>query len=345
MTTTAGVPAFGASVEVARRVAPHLVTAGIERKITVDQTNLSVVVDESVVVKWFMPPVPDPHPSIAQLERLRAAGFSEMPHFHAVEVRNGNVVAMVSEFIPGAVDGWEWFVDELTGWIDREVSTDQLRSSAIALGELTGRLHLALAGHPASEVDVNTESARWIDQLDAALELSVGDALDVLRGCEADIRAQLASTDLHGSTPAINVHGDLHVGQVLRVGDRLIVIDFDGNPLLTTGDRHRLRPAAVDVASLVQSVDHAGRVAEYRRPAAAADVEALLASLRQAVLDAYRTAVSAGGRPELLDERLLRPLQVAQEIHELIYAAQHLPRWAYAPTATLRSMFRMERGV
>ncbi len=339
MTKPANVPAAGASADVARRVAPHLVTAGIERLITADQTNHSVVVDEHVIVKWFTPPVPDPHLGTTLLERLRTAGFAAMPKFHGIEVREGSVVAMVSEFIPGAVDGWEWFVDEISGWIDGEISTNQVRSSAIALGELAAGLHRALADDPLQHIDAGIETGRWMDQLDEALDLAQGAALDVLRACEADIREMLTGTGLSGSTPAINVHGDLHVGQILRIGDQLIVIDFDGNPLLETSDRHRPRPAAVDVASLIQSVDHAGRVAQRRRPDSAACVDSLIATLTRTTLDAYRAAVAAGGLAELLDERLLRPLQVAQELHELVYAAQHLPRWAYAPTATLRAMF------
>jgi maltokinase len=60
----AGTPAPGASAAVARRLTEHLVTEGAERPITVDQTNTSVVVDDAVIVKWFRPPVPHPHPAI-----------------------------------------------------------------------------------------------------------------------------------------------------------------------------------------------------------------------------------------------------------------------------------------
>ena len=50
----------GASMELAARLLGR--PCSIERPITVDQTNRSVVVDESVVVKWLVPPVPAPHP-------------------------------------------------------------------------------------------------------------------------------------------------------------------------------------------------------------------------------------------------------------------------------------------
>ena len=42
----------------------------------------------------------------------------------------------------------------------------------------------------------------------------------------------------------MRIHGDLHVGQVLRGGDgALYVNDFDGNPLAPAGWRPTRRPA------------------------------------------------------------------------------------------------------
>ncbi|MDP9463031.1 MAG: aminoglycoside phosphotransferase, partial [Actinomycetota bacterium] len=69
----------GASIELAERLLGR--RCSDERPITVDQTNLSVVVDESVVVKWLRPPVPAPHPGVQLIRHLAAAGFEEMPAF------------------------------------------------------------------------------------------------------------------------------------------------------------------------------------------------------------------------------------------------------------------------
>ena len=41
---------------------------------------------------------------------------------------------------------------------------------------------------------------------------------------------------------------------------------------------------------------------------------------------------------ELFDERLLRPLEVAQECHEYVYAAGFLPRWRYVPDLAIRAL-------
>ncbi len=248
----------------------------------------------------------------------------------------------------GALDGWDWFVDELTGWVDSGGDPAVPVASAVAVGELAARLHGALAtpsevlAHPVTKVDPATERGRAESLLRQALEVASGEAADVLRARAAAIRAVLDGWPSGGATPAIPLHGDLHIGQVLRSPGRLVVTDFDGNPLLDPAERHRPRPAAVDVASLVQSVDHAARVAQRRRPGHAGELDALARELTAATLAGYRRQLAALGHSELLDDRLLWPLRVTQELHELVYAAQYLARWAYVPTAALRSMFAID---
>jgi maltokinase len=342
----------GASAGIARRYAPALVARGEERPVTVDQTNHSVVVDESVIVKWFVPCVPVPHPGIRVLEHLAAVGFTDMPEFFAADVVEGQVVASVSEYLHGALDGWDWFVEEMMVAAEQPAGmpSSAVLSSARALGSLAARLHIALTmpsvvvPDPVTPVDPARELARCLSLLDEAVAVVDGEAAGVLRARLTRIREVFAgaSARLAGepcSTPAFLLHGDLHVGQVLRSGERLMVTDFDGNPLLDHGQRHLARPAAVDVASLVQSVDHAGRVAQRRRPELDAEIETLIGDATATTLSGYRAVLADADRAFLLDERLLEPLRVAQELHELVYAARHLPRWAYAPTATLRSMF------
>jgi len=45
------------------------------------------------------------------------------------------------------------------------------------------------------------------------------------------------------------------------------------------------------------------------------------------------------GWERLFDERLLRPLEVAQECHEYVYAARFLPRWRYVPDLAMQALF------
>jgi len=131
----------------------------------------------------------------------------------------------------------------------------------------------------------------------------------------------------------VAVHGDFHVGQVLRDRDgRLFVIDFDGNPTLTPDERTAHRPAAYDVAGMLLSLENVGHVVRHHDPRVSdAAVTAWTDEVQAQFLTAYRRRAG-----HLLDESLL-PSYVDDQIQrELDYADNHLPRWRYVPQAALR---------
>ena len=339
-----------------------------ERPITVDQTNVSVVVGERAVVKWMRTPGDARAPRL--LAHLAAAGFTRMPTPHAAAFRDGDLAALVTAFLPEAEDGWDWCTDDLLSWLDGGPPAD----FAPALGALAADLHAALATpspiypsplhpsplhpsplhpsplHPSPlhtspltspglarepepaprpATDTLTEAlASAGDDEDGAWVRSIADLIS------ADISVL---SDYRSPSPALHLHGDLHVGQILRYrGGHLAVTDFDGNPTTTA----RPEPAARDLAQLRTSVLHVAEIANRRtkgrhRPA-------LLDWGRQAaddLLTAYRAGLARHRVPHLLDERLLRPFEVEQECRELIYAARFLPRWRYAPLGVLRSWY------
>src|SRR6266480_299836 len=73
-----------------------------ERPITVDQTNVSVVVGERVVVKWIREPSPHPHRAPGILARLVAAGFHQTAPAYAAVHRDGGLIALVTGYLPDA---------------------------------------------------------------------------------------------------------------------------------------------------------------------------------------------------------------------------------------------------
>jgi maltokinase len=319
----------GASIELAERLLGR--QCSVERPITVDQTNFSVIVDESVVVKWLCPPVPVPHPGVQLIRHLAAVGFVEMPALVGVDERDGMVHAIVTTYLPGALDGWDWYVDDVEAWLGDRLSFDAVVHSARRMGAITARLHSALADLQPSLVEVNSVAAQALTDLQLAT--SRLDGLEWLD--EGRAAASLQPLCDAGLVPGHRIHGDLHAGQFLRAGTSVVVTDFDGNPLQDPGGRAMAQSPLRDVASMVQSIEHVGAVVvKRRRPDRAADVARFTFAATTSALDEY-SAVHP------VDGSLLLAFRVAQELHEYAYSIHHLPHWRYVADAALPTLLAM----
>jgi maltose alpha-D-glucosyltransferase/alpha-amylase len=192
------------------------------------------------------------------------------------------------------------------------------------IGQSFRRLRAALATLPA---DVGPDAARL-----AKLEPQV---LEVTRGL---IRAPLSGA-------RIRIHGDLHLGQVLRTGSDFIVIDFEGEPMASLGERRLKRLPLRDVAGMLRSFDYAAhaatRDAHERGIAHGDDLPALLrwaafwrAWTSSAFLRAYLQRMEGAGllprtRPEVT--ALLRIMLIEKSVYELDYELNMRPGWAGIP--------------
>jgi maltokinase len=312
-----------------------------ERPVGVDQTNESVIVGDSAVVKWATHMQEGPHPAPHRIAVLRAAGFTGMPTPWGLVTwqppgGTETLVASVDAYVPNAVDGWTWAVDELT-----DAALAGRRPGIVEhLGPLVAEMHLCL--RTTTTTASVEDAARWRDgalhTLEAVCALNDSACVELARGRRDEIAYAFDSLGDFAGTPVIEGHGDLHVGQILRGGDRLMVTDFDGNPVLPASQRALPIPAALDVAGMTQSLVHVAIVArKYTElnPAALAEVGAYA---REAFLGSYERTLGTLGGAELYEPRLLKAFRLQQVLREIIYAARHLPRWMYVPDAALPAL-------
>jgi maltokinase len=312
--------------------------SGPERAIDTDQSNDSAVVGDAAVVKLYVRTSLGPQPGLDLPAHLAAVGFTETPAPMGSLVwtdvdGHEALVASAASYLPGARDGWEWYPELVQTAIDGDAGWGPATEAAASLGGLTGRLHRALAApsevlpDPVGRADAATWARDAASTLDEALALTGGEEGERLRAMAPTIAEVLERLRHEGPVAVMRIHGDLHVGQVLRWDGGLAVGDLDGNPLAPIEARVARHPPARDVAAMARAIDHVGRVVQRRRPGRDADVRAWIADARDAFLDAYRRATEPG----LFDERLLLPFEVAQECHEYVYAARYLPRWRSVP--------------
>ena len=316
-----------------------------EAAIEADQTNASVVVGERAIVKWFRRVGPGPSRAAPLLEHLAAVGFREIPPpLGSITWRSPAgaelTIAQGDGYLPGARDGWEWCVERLAGHVAHVGEPCPAGCDpwiGAPLGRLVGGLHAALATAsaviPAPTAEAEPDAvAGWRERALTTLEEAVALTGDPdLNAIAPAMRADLDALRVDRPVAVQPVHGDLHVGQVLEWAGGLAVIDFDGNPALGDEANDLRQPAERDIAQMTTSLDHVGRIVDRQTDGKArAAVEDWIERTRQEFL---------GALPRRPDPTLLAAFEVEQECRELVYAARFLPRWRYAPLATLRARY------
>jgi maltokinase len=128
------------------------------------------------------------------LAHLAEAGFTRMPTPHAALFRGGDLVALITQFLPGALDGWDWGVDALlAGEAD----------FGAELGTLAAELHAALATPTSvmpSPVKVMAGAEDWKTAVDEAVTAADD---EWVRSIAPLLAADLAPADLAAASPAL----------------------------------------------------------------------------------------------------------------------------------------------
>src|SRR5690606_1741815 len=136
---------------------------------------------------------------------------------------------------------------------------------AFTLGEVTGRLHVAMAEAFGTH---EADPVAWLESFRAQLArlpegevvangetIAVSDLVDV-DAVEAAL-ARLVDVDDPG--PALRIHGDLHLGQFLLSDAGWFVLDFEGEPVRPMAERLAAASPLRDVAGMVRSFHYAAR--------------------------------------------------------------------------------------
>jgi maltokinase len=304
-------------------VLPGLMPSNREqRPIGLDQSNTTVIVGERLAVKLYRRLEPGPHPDIEIGRHLTEHASVAFVPAYAGCVRWGEyAVAMLQAYVSDAEDGWSW--------ASRAVVEGDVADIA-RLGGNTAMLHGALAQLQSRRAS-REEMAGWRRsagaQLDRVLDLVGGDAGDELRDFEPRLRTEFEAIERVAPPMLTRVHGDYHIGQILRSADGLRVVDFEGEPTKPLAERNALGVPLRDVAAMLRSFDHLARYVDRDvEPGNTRDIEGWIFEARNAFLDAYGEH----------DAALLRALEVEKECYEFIYAATFLPEWMYVAEAGMR---------
>ena len=153
----------------------------------------------------------------------------------------------------------------------------------------------------------------------------------------------------------IRIHGDFHLGQVLRARGDFVVLDFEGEPGRSPEERRTMQSPIKDVAGMLRSFSYAAQaaLASYlaRRPQDADTLEPwarLWSKFASAAFLASYRSVAAGAAFLPTDgntfARLLDAFLVDKAFYELGYELDHRPSWARIPLHGLLALLREPVG-
>ncbi len=246
--------------------------------LTGEQSNTSLVFGESAIFKVFRRVTPGPNPDLEVASALAKLGSSHIAEPYGwVETRMdgaATVLAILSRYLRASSDGWSLAATSVRdlyateGTRAAEAGGD-FAGEAERLGAATAQVHQDLA-EAFGRSELEPEAIRELaEQMYRRLDIAIATVPELARHADkiGDAYSHLAK--LIEPTPAQRVHGDYHLGQVMRTQTGWVVLDFEGEPASPLAQRRARSSPLRDVAGMLRSFDYAARHQLLTHPDAA----------------------------------------------------------------------------
>jgi maltokinase len=326
---------------------------GPGRLVGAEQSNSSLVFGNKLILKLFRLLEPGENPELEVTRALAGSGFTACPAPLGWIEGLGSTLGILQRFYAGSVDGWKLATERVADHYEADGGhPGNFADDAGALGRLTAELHNAMAAAlpkvAEGQPDLGRLSARLLGQLTqvSALVPELAASREAIQ--EVYTKAEAAGG---GSRYLQRIHGDYHLGQVLKAKQHWVVIDFEGEPARGLEERRRLASPLQDVAGMLRSFDYAAfqplvlgedpdipgptreELARFESPAAA-----WIEANRSAFLDGYLAGAGDAGPAGADFELLLRAFELDKAVYEVMYEARHRPPWLQIPLGGIRRL-------
>ena len=317
------------------------------RVLSAEQSNTSIVFGDSLILKLFRRLQPGANPDIEVTKALADAGspYVAQPLAWLDGTLDGQVttLGLAQPFLRNSAEGWAMATASVRDlFAEGDLHADEVGgdfgAEAERLGATTAEVHALMAQSLPSRLagaeEIQATARQLHERLDAALTVvpELAHYAEALHAVYDQVAARTAPV------PVQRVHGDFHLGQVLRVQEGWVLLDFEGEPARPLAERTALMSPLRDVAGMLRSFDYAARhlLADWPdEPQMAYRATEWAQRNRESFCDGY---ARAAGRDPRDESSLLRAFELDKAVYEVVYETRHRPSWLPIPLGSIERL-------
>jgi maltokinase len=316
-----------------------------------EQSNTSLIYGDLYICKLFRRLTPGINPDLELSRGLVGAGSKHVPALYgwiSCEL-DGTVctLAMLTEFLRSGTDGWQLAGTSVRDlYAEADLHADEVggdfASESERLGAATAEVHRDLAAAFGTGVMSSADVRALARQMKARLTEACS-AVPQLVPYAAHLNTAFeAFAELDEPLMVQRVHGDYHLGQVMRTETGWMLLDFEGEPAKSLEERRQPAHPLRDVAGMLRSYDYAARHLLVNGKAVSGNPDQLEYRANEWA-DRNRTAfcrgyADAGGVDPAAHEEIIRAFEFDKAVYEVMYEARNRPSWLHIPLSSIAAL-------